>query len=303
MSSTGRPGTGAHRLLAEVRESESLPGHHHRLVLKAAPIAADATPGQFVNVWCHSPEEIEHPPCSAILRRPYSISRLRPPAGLELLLRVRGVGGRLLAAKKTGDQLDIIGPLGRGFQLKPELRKVVVVAGGIGLAPIPFLIETLVSKKIRVILLAGAVEDAALPYRVARSGEGVATLPELTVLGAEVSFVSEAVEGRLVTDLLAPLLEQLDPSCDEVMAVGPRAMLKKIAAMAEGRIRAQVSLEERMACGVGACRSCVVPVKSECKQPAGERMPTLQNGPAYKTVCRDGPVFYTDEIDWGRLEP
>ncbi len=303
MRTANRPGTGAHRLLAEVTESECLPGNHHRLVLKAPPIAAEAAPGQFVNVWCHPPEEIEHPPCAAILRRPYSISRLRPPDGLEMLLRVRGIGGRLLAGKQVGDKLDVIGPLGRGFQLRPGLRRAVVVAGGIGLAPVPFLLEALASQGVQVTLFAGAADDAALPYRVARNGRDVATLPELATLGIEVSFVSEAVEGRLVTDLLESLLGQLDPAQDEVMAVGPRAMLKKIAGLTEGRIRTQVSLEERMACGVGACRSCVVPAQTENKQPAGVGTPALQGGPVYQTVCREGPVFYTNEIDWERLDP
>jgi len=323
----GQPGTGAYRVRAEVAESERLPGDHHRLVLKAPRIAEEAGPGQFVHVWCHPPEEIGRPPCAAILRRPYSISRVRPPGEVELLLRVRGVGGRMLASKRVGDQLDVIGPLGRGFQIRPELRRAVIAAGGIGLAPVPFLIEALASQSVQVTLLAGAAHDAMVPYRVDRQGAQGASLPELAALGAEVAFVSEEVDGKLVSDLLEARLGELDPEQDEVMAVGPRAMLKRVAELTEGRVRAQVSLEERMACGVGACRSCVVPVAKQAspaamaategglatrsgeglgygraERPAGLGATALQNGPTYKTVCREGPVFYASEIDWERLD-
>jgi len=161
------------------------------------------------------------------------------------------------------------------------------VAGGIGLAPVPFLLQTLISRRVRVVLLVGAACDEMTPYRVERSEAEGATLPQLAALGGEVAFASEAVEGRLVTDLLEERLGELGSEGDEIVAIGPRAMLKRVAEMVGGRLPVQVSLEERMACGVGACRSCVVP----------------STDGAYKTVCRDGPVFYASEIDWERLDP
>jgi dihydroorotate dehydrogenase electron transfer subunit len=149
------------------------------------------------------------------------------------------------------------------------------------------MIQALSSRLAQVVLLAGAASDEKLPYRVEREPGQRASLPALTSLGAEVEFVSEAVEGMLVSDLFEQRLDALDPDCDEVMAIGPRPMLKRLAAITEGRFRLQVSLEERMACGLGACRSCVAPAV---------------DGAGYKTVCRDGPVFYAHEIDWERLE-
>jgi len=278
-----------YRVVAEVVGSESLPGAHHRLRLRAPEIAACAEPGQFLQVWCHPPEDIARPPAAALLRRPLSISRLRPPDDLELLLRVRGVGGAMLARKAVGDALDVIGPLGHGFEIPANLRLAVIVAGGIGLAPVPFLIECLVAEGIKVVVLAGAREDARAPFPVTRPVGEPATLTDLMALGAaDVSYCTEALEGRMVGALLCARLQEFLAAGAGFYAIGPRAMLRYITATIAGRASLQVSLEERMACGVGACRSCVVPVIG-------------QEGPELVTVCREGPVFQASEIDWERL--
>lgn len=278
------------RLRVTIEQSIQLHRDHHRLVLRSSEIAEAADPGQFLHVWCHPPEEMERPPCAAILRRPFSISRVLPPDGVELLLRVRGVGGRILSAKRPGETLDVIGPLGRGFRFAEGLQVAVLVAGGVGLALAPFLIQRLVSRGCRVIVLAGATDDGKVPFRVRRSRLGRGTIPELADLGAEVTFVSEAVEGVFITEVFELRLGEFPAVGTQVFAVGPRAMLKRVAEVNGAHFALQVSLEERMACGVGACRSCVVPVRAP-------------HGPAYKTVCRDGPVFDAGEVDWERLEP
>jgi dihydroorotate dehydrogenase electron transfer subunit len=279
-----------YRTQAIVAESRPLPGDHHRLLLRAPQIANAARPGQFINVWCHPPSEIDQPPCTALLRRPYSIARTHPADLVEILLRVRGAGGRLLAGTTAGQSLDIIGPLGRGFRVGAALRSAVLVAGGIGLAPMPFLVESLVARGVRAILLVGATDDTGVPFAVERLRPGHATLPELGALGAEVTFVSESVDGMLVSELLEAHLAEFSALGAEVFATGPRAMLKRLAELVDGRLPLQVSLEERITCGVGACRSCVVPARGSA-------------GPVYRTVCRDGPVFCASEIDWERLEP
>jgi dihydroorotate dehydrogenase electron transfer subunit len=281
---------GRYRLAAEVVESVSLPGEHHRLTLRAPEIVSSALPGQFLLVWCHSPADLDQPPSAALLRRPLSISRLRPPDRLELLLRVRGAGGRLLSRKKSGDSLDIIGPLGHGFTITPGLPMAVIIAGGIGLAPVPFLVETLVASGIRTVALTGATDDTRLPFAIERFLGRPATIPDLVALGAaDVSYVSEAAEGALVVALLENRLAEFVEAGAEFFAVGPRPMVKRVAQIIGGRAPLQVSLEERMACGVGACRSCIVPM-------LGPR------GPEYRTVCREGPVFSASEVDWERLE-
>jgi dihydroorotate dehydrogenase electron transfer subunit len=259
-------------------------------VLSSREIAAAARPGQFLHVWPHSPEDIVRPPFGAILRRPFSISAVSLPDEVELLLRVRGTGGRLVSARQPGDTLDVIGPLGNGFRIRDGLQLAVVVAGGVGLAPTPFLIERLVASGARVVVLAGATDDRRVPFAVDRPRAGRASIPALAALGAEVTFISEEVEGIVITEVLEARLGEFPTDGSvEVFAVGPRAMLKRLAEVTGSHFGLQVSLEERMACGVGACRSCVVPTRN-------------LRGFAYQTVCRDGPVFLASDVDWERLE-
>jgi dihydroorotate dehydrogenase electron transfer subunit len=154
---------------------------------------------------------------------------------------------------------------------------------------VPFLVARLAELGARVVCLAGAKTDEAIPFRVERPRAGRATLPEIEALGAAVTFVSEAVEGILITQLVEARLGEFGDAA-EMFAIGPPAMLKRLHEVAGVHIPLQVSLEERMACGVGACRSCVVRLRSD-------------GGPRYQTVCRDGPVFPSSEIDWERLVP
>jgi len=292
--SLARPGnpprSGPWRVRALIQENEQLHYDHCRLLLKAPEIAAAAAPGQFIHIWPHPPEEIERPPCAAILRRPYSISRVPSPDAVEVLLRVRGTGGRILASRRPGEALDIIGPLGRGFSFADAMRLAVIVAGGVGIAPVPFLIERLAAQGVQVIVLAGAEHDGKIPFVVQRPRAGRATIPELSALGAEVSLISEEVEGILITEVFEARLDEFPLDTAGVFGIGPRAMLKRLFEVTGAHFALQVSLEERMACGLGACRSCVVPALTD-------------TGTAYRTVCRDGPVFLASEIDWRRLEP
>ncbi len=276
------------RVQAEVVGSESLPGDHHRLTLRAPEVVSAAAPGQFVLVWCHDPTELDRPPSAAVLRRPLSISRLRRPDRLEILLRVRGTGGNLLARKRVGEVLDLIGPLGHGFDVPAAARLAVIIAGGIGLAPVPFLAETLVAQGVQTVLLAGATMDERLPFVVDRAS-GRAAVPELEALGAEVEYTSQAIEGTVVGALLQARLTEFAREGACCYAIGPRAMMRHVAEIIGDRAPLQVSLEERMACGVGACRSCVVPIRGE-----GEI--------SYLTACREGPVFDASQVAWEVLD-
>jgi len=224
-----------------------------------------------------------------------------------VLLRVRGVGGRLLAAKSPGDKLDLLGPLGSGFRHHPSHKTVVLVAGGSGLAPVPFIVERFRSSGARVICLAGASSDEAVPFRVQRPRAGRATLPDIEALGAEVTFVSEAVEGLLITQVVELRLSEFGDDATGLLAIGPRAMLKRLHQVTGAHIPLQVSLEERMACGLGACRSCVVPVVAAvssagaCSCQPDSSTPRLLDS-SYLTVCRDGPVFDAADIAWELLD-
>lgn len=242
------------------------------LELEALELASSGRPGQFVLVRCT--EEASWDP---LLRRPLALHRLlREQGRVELLVRVVGRGTAWLALRRPGDRLDILGPLGQGFSLKRNTRNLLLVAGGMGIAPLVAMAEEGLKRGCAVVLALGA-----------RSREDLyptAFLPPQV----EVHLATEdGTAGRcgLVTSLLSDPELGLLSWADQVMACGPRPMLAEVAAVVRAaRIRlpagfAQVSLEERMACGVGACLGCVVSTRK-----------------GYRRVCRDGPVFDLREV-------
>jgi len=164
------------------------------------------------------------------LPRPMSLC-LAPPGELGFLVDAIGPGTRALAALEPGDELDVFGPLGNGYRL--DVERPLLVGGGIGLAPLPYLAERL------------GHPPAVLGFRSDRHAEAAALLP-----GAEV-----VVEPRLVTELV-------DPGMD-VLACGPEPMLHAVAALAP---RAQLAWEAPMACGYGACYGCVVEIRGALRR-------------------------------------
>ncbi len=271
-----------YHLQAEVRESAPLGANYHRLVLQAPQIVDSARPGQFVHL---------APPATAetlpLLRRPISISGIRPAAGcIELTFCLIGPGTRLLAIRRPGETLDCLGPLGNGFTLQSG-KLCLLIAGGMGIAPLRWLAAELAAKNNEVHLLAGAKSPEDFPGPLERQKDRL-TLPELEALGIHTEFVSEK-DHLLVTDLLARRLPEVLATGRNIQAyaVGPRAMFKALLPLLPENVPCQVSLEERMACGVGACRSCVVALRD--LSPVGS---------TYKRVCRDGPVFDIREVVW-----
>ena len=238
------------------------------LEFAASELAAQAKPGQFVHVKCGS----THDP---LLRRPVSIHRVNRMQGtVSLLYRIVGRGTELLSAKSQGEKLDVIGPLGNGFQLPPQRSSAAVIAGGIGIAPLFFLLSELVGRGCHPVVFFGA-----------RSGNDLLLTEEITALGVKLhTATDDGSRGHfgLVTDLLAGQITKFD--C--LYACGPLPMMKQVAQMGErNAIPTQVSLEERMGCGVGACLACACKIKT-----AG--------GSTYKRVCTDGPVFKAEEVAW-----
>jgi NAD(P)H-flavin reductase len=191
-------------------------------------------PGQFFMV--------EAP--GRLLPRPFSLCTA-PPGEIGFLLDVVGPGTRALAALRPGDAIAVLGPLGTGFDLGVD--RPLLVAGGIGMAPMPYLSERL------------GGPPALLGFRSAAHAEAASLLP-----GAQV-----VVEPTLVT-------EALPPGPVDVLACGPEAMLRALAARHPG---AQLAWEAPMACGYGACYGCVVPV-----------------GGRYRRLCLHGPVLRSEEV-------
>ncbi len=243
-------------------------------------------PGQFVMV--------REPACrTPLLPRPlsvYAFHRTEEQATLEIMYRLVGQGTRLLASLPPGAALNVIGPLGNGFTIIPERKNVVFVAGGIGIAPLTFLAThyaTLLrqdegNKKgphRRIIFYAGA-----------RTGEALAGIERIESFSEDIKISTD--DGTwgfagTVTKLLSKDLAFYSPDDAAFYTCGPAPMLKNLAAMLAGEgFFCQVSTEERMACGLGACLGCAITLKDG------------QGGCTYKRVCKDGPVFNLEDLYW-----
>lgn len=260
----------------ELVNKEQLAADDWLLTLVAPQIAAVAQAGQFVHVRVPS----THDP---LLRRPISIMLAEKSHGqLQLLIRAAGRGTRILTATAVGGKLGLLGPLGTPFPMPEQEGDVLLVAGGIGVAPLIMLADVLRSYKpwrqagdlppsVRG-LLGAADEDALLCWT-----EFAGRCDEFYVTTEDGS----AGEQGLITDLLAEQLES--GRAQALYTCGPVAMMATVAEMcAQAALPCYCSFEQRMGCGVGACLSCVV-------QAAGG---------GHLRVCKDGPVFATNRLDW-----
>lgn len=260
--------------------TEVSPGYY-RMRLTAPPeFAASATPGQFVMLKVTSGID-------PLLRRPFGIFDVGVTATeypgvdqpfLEILFRTVGKGTALLAGLHHGDRLEVLGPLGRGFDVGAPNVDKVLVGGGVGLAPLYLLARKLVGES-RVHLFAGG-----------RGKDDVLCITEFERLGVETYVATDdgtLGERGLVTEVLERHLAGVG-SEKTIFACGPFPMLKAVAAVAaRAGSSCQVSLEAYMACGVGACLGCVVKGKNHSDAT-----------PDYRCVCKDGPVFSHHELQW-----
>ncbi len=282
---------------ALILENKKAASDIYRMRVESAYLGRKSRPGQFVEVRC---SEGGNP----LLRRPLGIHRISK-GGIELLYEVVGKGTELLARKERGETLDVIGPIGNGFDIKstvpsgpigPKGRRhsqqsTVLVAGGIGVAPMLALADSIVhspqptvhSKERKVYALIGA-----------KTKNHILCENEFKKAGAKVMVATEdGSSGKkgFITGCLETLLSTRDCRLWTIYACGPTPMLKAVAAIADAhRIYCQVSLEERMACGVGVCLGCPVKVKTLYAVRSTQY--------EYKMVCKDGPVFNAEEIAW-----
>jgi len=213
-----------------------------------------------------------------LLNRPLSWFRYFPQKGvLEFAYQVVGRGTRILSARKVSEELIIIGPLGKGFELEKLSGRIFLVAGGMGMAGLWSLAEKLSkNKKCEVHLVWGT-----------KSKSGFFLLRELPEKMKIHLGTQDGSRGRkgMATELVNELIRE-EGVPDKIFACGPKAMLKELARIAEaGKIPGQVLYEERMACGIGACLGCSAPAK----------------GGGYLQSCLDGPAFRFEQIDWERV--
>jgi dihydroorotate dehydrogenase electron transfer subunit len=262
---------------------EVAPGLLH-VGLLAPHIAARIRPGQFVMVQVRDADE-------PLLRRPLSVCRATGDH-IELLVQVRGRGTRCVAAWRPGEQVRVLGPLGNGFTLSGTHGSALLVAGGIGVAPLISLAGVLCGASgRRWMLLFGGASAGDLDW-----------LERFSLPGAEIAYATENGSlGRkgLVTDLLSSYLQATSApgrNSASIYSCGPTGMQREVARIAAAHgLPCQVSLEARMACGVGACLGCAVGIR------AADAPGACAAAAGYRRVCRDGPVFDGSEVDWDRV--
>lgn len=258
---------------AEVAFNRALTSDTWLMGLRSATIAGSARPGQFVMVRVRSGLD-------PLLRRPFSICGVEGNLFL-LLYRVVGKGTEIMAGEiAAGDKISVLGPLGNGFRVPEEEGTMLLIAGGIGIAPLLFLAHKLGHTDFRFMAGFG-------------SAAGIIPPQEVLDLSAHLHVsTDDGTEGHHgpVTDLLEThLRERRAGSNPFIFACGPRGMLKSVAGTAiKNGFLCQVSMEASMACGLGACLGCVVKAAPEEKQ-------------TYYHVCSDGPVFEASMIDWEPL--
>jgi dihydroorotate dehydrogenase electron transfer subunit len=262
-------------------------GNQYVIRIDAPKCAEHAQPGSFAHITCDP---------AMPMRRPLSLMRVDAQAGwVEMLYKVTGAGLHALAARKAGDIVSVLGPIGHGFMPHPERPRALLIGGGVGIPPMVFLAERLRERKDvawKPLVLMGS--EIPFPFRTRPSQIMVAGIPVGTIacmplldewgigsrLATRASFAG-CFEG-FVTQLADAWLASLgsaELAEVEIFACGPTAMLSAAAKLARKfSVPCQVSLEEFMACAVGGCAGCTVLIQTP-------------GGPAMKRVCVDGPVF------------
>ena len=234
--------------------------------LDSPQIASQAQPGQFVMVRCAE---------ETVLRRPLSIHQVdKTKVKLALLFTVVGKGTRWLSQCRVGDNIDLLGPLGNGYSVHPGSHNLLLVAGGIGIAPLVFLAQQALNQRRSVTLLLGAP-----------------TAPQLYpehLLPPEVKLITATEDGTAgKKGMITNLLPDFTGWADQIFACGPSSMYHTMAGQKQQLQKTkpiQISPEVRMGCGLGVCYSCTVKTKGGLRQ-----------------VCKDGPIFDLDDILWDEL--
>ncbi len=260
---------------ASITAREDLSPDYFRLRLRAPELAAGARPGLFANLLIGDGD--------LCLRRPISFHDADGEQ-VSMIIGVTGRGTAWLRQQRVGAELDVMGPLGgRSLSLLPGARSVALVGGGVGIPPLHF-----VAKR----ALAAGPAPRFTVFIGARSAERLLCADEFASLGVDVVTSTDDGSAGYQGTAVAALEHWLERhAADQVLTCGPTPMMRAAAELAIARgLPSQVCLEARMACGVGACLSCVV----ETRREGWER---------YQRVCTEGPVFDGAEVVWETLSP
>ncbi len=253
------------KMISRIISQDLLAPDIYSLWLSADEIAAQAKPGQFISVYCND--------SGRILPRPISICEIdRERGALRIVYRIAGKGTAEFAGMEPGETLEILGPLGNGFPME-EIRgkRVFLMGGGIGIPP---MVQTAREAEADVTVIAGyRNSDIFLKEELAANGRLVIATEDGSV-GTKGNVLDAVRENSLQADV--------------IFACGPTPMLRAIKAYAlEHQMICYLSMEERMACGIGACLACV------CKSKEVDHHSNVKN----KRICKDGPVFLSTEVE------
>jgi dihydroorotate dehydrogenase electron transfer subunit len=263
----------------KVKDIRDLGARNYLLTVNAPEQARLVRPGQFVMLKCV--EEVDENP---LLRRPFTIFNLHrnvrsgKPVGLELLVKDVGVGTHKLSQVRPGQMLDCLGPQGHGFQVSSEMKNrletACLVAGGVGIAPLYLLAQSLLAQNVKPVLFYGGARTADLVLR-----------EYFERLGLEIFYTTEDGsfgERGIVTQPFARFLKSNFRKRMRVYSCGPWGMMKAIHTVSvQAKVECEVSLEARMGCSLGACLGCVIHSEGQLLR-----------------VCQDGPVMNSRMIDW-----
>ena len=251
----------------ELVKKEMLADGIYRYSVKAPKIAKTAKPGQFLEIKVSDTNE-------PFLRRPISIYSIENDI-VEFIFQVKGVGTTILSKRKVGDIIDIIGPLGYGTFKVDTYKSVAIIGGGIGIFPLYELAKQLKDKTSIKVYLGFRNKDLVVCEKEFES----LGLEKLCITTDDGSYK----EKGFAIDFMKKDIEE--HMVDMIFACGPLPMLKAVKKYAdENNIKCQISLEEKMGCGIGACLGCAVKVVS------GDE-------PRYGHVCKESPVFYSTDVE------
>lgn len=249
---------------------------HYVMQLEAPYLAKKSLPGQFVSL------KVRNEGTDPLIRIPLGVHSIEKK-GISVLYKVVGEGTDLLRQRRKGEKIDVLGPLGNGFDLDASLKnkgtRAFLVSGGHGIAPLHALAKEIKKRKVQIDFFAGAC-----------SRNELVCLDKIKKMGVKVHVATEdgtcGCAGYVTIPLLRELEKHLNSAtcspCPVVYACGPRPMLAAVAKEAKkAKIKAQVSVDAYMACGIGACLGCAIRTKE-----------------GIKMVCKDGPVFDADSINW-----
>lgn len=273
-----------------VLENNQVTKTHFVLRLASRKISFTAKPGQFVQVQCvHNGEPF--------LRRPFSFFDAGPNH-FSILYDVVGRGTAILSQKKKKDELSVVGPLGNGFGIKKK-SSVILIGGGVGVPPLYFLVKTLIKKKNvdpkNVHVFLGAINKSYLLCET-----------EFKRLKLHVRIATDdGSRGKkgFITDAVADFFLSQRLKDVQAYACGPTPMLKTVSSLAaQYKISCQVSAEEPMACGFGACMGCIIKIKDKRLKIKTKEGHAKDSGDCfyhrYALACKEGPVFEAKQIVW-----